>query len=67
MKTESFFSINHNRNSNKTDLKVYQSLVRKLMYLTCYRKPNISYIIRQLRRYNSNPRVSYMQIAKQVV
>lgn len=67
MKVRSFFDTDHNENNDKTDLKVYQSLIEKLIYLTCSTRPHILFIVGQLERYNSDPRVVYMQIAKQVV
>ena len=67
MKAESFFGIDYNGNSNKTNLETYQSPVGKLIYLAYNTWPDISFIVRQLRRYNLDPQVGHMQITKQIV
>lgn len=37
------------------------------MYLTYGTRPDIAFAIRQLSKYNANPRRNYLQIAKKVV
>lgn len=55
MKAESFLDIDHDGDGDEADLKAYQSLVRKLIYLACSTRPNISFIVGQLGRHNSDP------------
>lgn len=54
MKVRSFFNINHNGNNKKTNFKVYQSLVKKLINLVCGTKSDIWFIVCQLKRHNSH-------------
>lgn len=51
----------------KVNLRIYQRLVRKLIYLLGGIRPNIVFVVRQLSRYNANPRKDYLQVAKRVV
>lgn len=56
MKTDSTIEMTKLKNYKKANLYIYQWLIGKLMYLVCGMKPNISFVIRQLSRYNANPR-----------
>lgn len=54
-KTGLFLDIDRDGNSDKADLKAYQTLIKKLMYLVCGTRPDISFIVGQLRRHNLDP------------
>lgn len=54
-------------NYKEMDLKVYQWLIGKLMYLSCGTRPDIFFIVGQLRKRNTNPRMEHLKVAKQVV
>lgn len=49
------------------DMIVYQHLIRKLIYLACGTQPDIAFIVGQLSRQNSDPRVGYLCMTKQVL
>lgn len=55
MKAGLFLDINQDKDSDKTNLKAYQSLIGKLIYLAYSTRPDISYIIRYLQKNNSDP------------
>ena len=44
----------------------YQRLIGKLMYLSCRIRPDIAFVMGQLSRHNSDPRIGHLRIAKQV-
>lgn len=67
MKAGLFLNTDQDGDSEEADLKAYQTLVRKLIHLACGTRPDILFIVGQLGRHNSDPRVGHMQIAKQVV
>lgn len=67
MKAESFLGIDYNGNSNETNSETYQSPVEKLIYLAYNTWPDISFIVRQFRRYNLDPQIGHTQITKQIV
>lgn len=47
-------NIDHDRDNNEADLKVYQSIIGKLMYYIYDTWPDILFIGGQLGRHNSN-------------
>lgn len=51
----------------EADLKSYQRLIGKLMYLSCATRPDIAFVITQLSRHHADPRAGYMHAAKRVV
>ena len=50
----------------QANLIAYQRLIGKIMYLSCGTRPNIAFVVGQLSRHNSDPRVGHLRIAKQV-
>lgn len=52
---------------DKADLHTYQRLIGKLMYLACGTRPNIFFAVRQLSKYNADPRKGHFRAAKRVV
>lgn len=67
MKAGNFIDIPEADNYEEADLKTYQRLVGKLMYLLCETRPDIAFVVGQLSRRNADPRVSYFKAAKRVV
>lgn len=53
-------------NNKSVDFTIYQLLIGKLIYLTCRSWPNISFVVKLLSQYNSELRVVYFCITKQV-
>lgn len=51
----------------EADLKSYQRLIGKLMYLSCATRPDIAFVVSQLSTHNADPRAGYMRAAKSVV
>lgn len=45
IKADYFIEISESDNYNKSNLKGYQRLIRKLMYLSCGIRPDIAFII----------------------
>lgn len=62
-----FIEISESDNYEKVVIKLYQHLIRKLIYLSFGIRFNIVFAIGQLSNYNSNLRTSYMKAAKKVV
>lgn len=54
-------------NYDKTDLKDYQHLIRKLIYLLYSTKSNITFAIGQLSKHNVDLRIGYMKVVNRVV
>ena len=50
MKAESFIGIFRDNDYEKTDIKVYQHLIKKLIYLFYGTKLNIAFAVRQLSK-----------------
>lgn len=67
MKTSSFIEISKVSNHKKANLKAYQCLIIKLIYLLCNIKPNIVFVIGQLSKSNTNSRIGYFKVVKRVV
>ena len=51
-------------NHTPADMVAYQRLVGKLIYLVCGTRPDIAFVMGQLSRHNSDPRIGHMRIAK---
>lgn len=67
MKAGSTIEMTEPEDYEKADLRIYQRLIGKLMYLACGKRPNISFVVGQLSRHNVNPRKGYLGAAKRVV
>lgn len=67
MKAGSFIDMQEEDDYEETDLKAYQRLVGKLMYLSCGTRPDIAFVVGQLSKRNADPRVGHLKVAKRVV
>lgn len=67
MKTGNFIDMQEVYDYKKTNLKTYQCLIRKLMYLLCRTRPNILFVVGQLSRQNANPCIGHLKAVKRVV
>lgn len=56
-----------NNNYKKIDIKAYYCLIRKLMYLSYGTRPNIAFVIGQLRKQNTDFKIGHLKAAKQVL
>lgn len=52
------------KNYKEANIKIYQELIGKLMYLSYSIKPDITFVVRQLNKYNADPNVEYLKTAK---
>lgn len=50
-----------------TEIKPFQQLIGKLMYLACGTRPDIAFIVGLLSRYNADLRKGHLQAAERVV
>ena len=53
--------------SKSVDSTTYQSMVGILLYATIIARPDISYVIAVVSRYNSNPSEAYLTAAKRIL
>lgn len=67
MKARSAIEMLDSKDYKKTELYEYQWLIGKLIYLVCRTRPDITFAVRQLSKYNANLRKSHFQTAKRVV
>lgn len=67
MKTGFFICMSKPTNYKKIEIKLYQYLIKKLMYLFCSTKSNIIFAIGQLSKHNFNLRAGYINVAQKVV
>lgn len=67
MKAGNIIKMNKADNYDETDLKVYQHLIEKLMYLSFSTKPDIAFAVRLLSKCNVDSRVGHLRAAKRVV
>lgn len=51
----------------KVDLHKYYRLIGKLMYLSCRTKSNITFVVGQLSRHNTDSKKRHLRTAKRVV
>ena len=66
MKNISAIKITSSKNFKKTNFYKYQHLISKLIYLTYKIRPNITFVVGQLSKNNSNPRIRHLLTAKKV-
>lgn len=52
---------------NEIDFYIYQQFIEKLIYLMYKTKPDITFVVGQISRHNSNPRKKRLRVAKRVV
>lgn len=67
MKVGSFIEMLEEDDYEETDIKTYQRLIGKLMYLSCGTRPDIAFAVGQLSKRNADPRVGYLKAAKRVL
>lgn len=67
MKTGNFIEMQGKDDYEEVDLKVYQRLIGKLMYLSCGIRLDILFVVGQLNKRNADPRVGHLKAAKRVV
>lgn len=67
MKTSLFIKINKPDDYNKVDLRDYEKLIKKFIYLKCKSRPNIVFIIEKLSKYYMNLKKRYFWIIKRVI
>lgn len=53
--------------NNQVNLKIYQYLTEKFIYLACGTKPDISFVVEYLSRYNSDLWIIYIYIVKSIL
>ena len=67
IKAGSFFTLDQAEDHLPTDLIAYQRLIGKLMYLACGTRSDIAFVVGQLSRHNSDPRIGHICITKQIL
>lgn len=67
MKAGSVIKINKTNDYKETDLKAYQRLIGKLIYLSYGIRPDIAFGVRQLSKRNADLRVGHLKAAKRVI
>lgn len=67
IKAGNFIEMQGEDDYKKVDLKVYQWLIGKLMYLSYRTRPDISFVVGQLSKRNVDLRMGHLKAAKQVI
>lgn len=67
IKVSYFIKVLEFNNYNKANLKFYQYLIRKLIYLLSGIRSKIAFAVSQLSKYNADPKISYIKLAKKIV
>ena len=67
MKASSAIEMTEPEDYEETNLRTYQQLVGKLMYLAFGTRPDIAFVVGQLSKHNVDPRKSHLLAAKGVV
>ena len=55
MKAGNYIEMQGEDDYEEVDLKIYQRLIGKLMYLSCGTRPDIAFVIGQLSKRNADP------------
>ena len=67
MKAGSSLTLDQAGDHPLTNLIAYQCLIGKLMYLACGIRPDRAFVVGQLSRHNSDPRIDDIRIAEQTL
>ena len=67
MKAGSAIEMNDSDDYEETELREYQRLIGKLIYLACGTRPDIAFVVGQLSRHNTDPRKGHLRAAKRVI
>ncbi len=67
MKAGSTIEMLKPENYEEADLRMYQRLIDKLIYLACGTRPDIAFVVSQFSRHNADPKKGHLQAAKKVV
>lgn len=67
MKARNFIEMLKEDDYEKTNIKVYQYLIGKLMYTSCGTRPDITFVVGQFSKQNADPKVGHLKAAKQVL
>lgn len=67
MKAENFIKMQYKGDYKKADIKVYQYLIGKLIYLSCRIQSNVLFVIGQWNKPNPDSKIRHLKTAKQVV
>ena len=67
MKSEFFITLDKSDDKEKINMWVYQAIIKKLMYLACDIRSDISFVVRCLSQNNRDLWVGYLKAAKKVL
>lgn len=67
IKTGSFIEILKDDDYKEIDIKAYQRLLKKLIYLLYDIRLNIAFVMKQLTKQNADLRIGYLKAAKQIL
>ena len=67
MKAGCFIDMQELKDYEEAKITPYQQLISKLMYLLYNIRPDISFIVGQLIKYNADPQIRHIKAAKKVV
>lgn len=67
MKADSAIKMMESKDYEEANLYIYQQVIDKLMYLAWGTKPDISFVVGQLSRYNVDLRKAHLRAARKIV
>lgn len=67
IKAGCFIKISKHDDYKEVEIKPYQQLIGKLMYLLCGTRPDITFGIGQFNKYNLDLRIGHMKAAKKMI
>lgn len=67
LKVGSAIEMTNPEDYKETELRKYQRLISKLMYLACGTRPDIAFAVGQLGEHNADPKKGHLQATKRVV